>query len=41
MKRTSMILLTAGALAVTVTGTALAGGGSHDVLPPAGTRRPS
>ncbi|QDN92684.1 PepSY domain-containing protein [Streptomyces sp. RLB3-6] len=30
MKRTSMILLTAGTLAVTVTGTALAGGGSHD-----------
>ncbi|MFF3656198.1 PepSY domain-containing protein [Streptomyces olivochromogenes] len=33
MKRTSMILLTAGALAVTVTGTALAGGRSHDGLP--------
>ncbi|MFJ1601990.1 PepSY domain-containing protein [Streptomyces sp. NPDC088253] len=33
MKRTSMILLTAGALAVTVTGTALAGGGSHDMIP--------
>ncbi|MFJ1560580.1 PepSY domain-containing protein [Streptomyces mirabilis] len=31
MKRTPMILVTAGALAVTVTGTALAGGGSHDV----------
>ncbi|MFF2124008.1 PepSY domain-containing protein [Streptomyces olivochromogenes] len=33
MKRTSMILLTAGALAVTVTGTALAGSRSHDGLP--------
>lgn len=33
MKRTSMILLTAGALAVTVTGAALADGGSHDVPP--------
>ncbi|MFF7926609.1 PepSY domain-containing protein [Streptomyces mirabilis] len=33
MKRTPMILVTAGALAVTVTGTALAGGGSHDVPP--------
>ncbi|MEU2865867.1 PepSY domain-containing protein [Streptomyces mirabilis] len=33
MKRTSMIVLTAGALAVTLTGTALAGGGSHDVPP--------